>query len=246
MQYIQDYDEKFPPAFGGDVAITTGGTAARYDNWWGPTRVGTGANAVDVPGILNPYVKNLGIFRCASAAPTALTTYMYNDFLATKSQASLAAVADTVMVCDSRNLPSTASGTNPENVRNAAWQVGHSASADPGPSGNGGITPPTYTTTGNPPTRIVATGAVIPLDKDGIQRHSDGANFLRADGSVKWFKVAPLQANAQGPDAIPTSKVYFPADPDSRLANADAANPQQNEPVPGGNMGNYALTFHLR
>ena len=62
MQYVQDYDETFPLVMGGMRNIN----GTDYRVYWG-TYTTTTTPPVTVSGLLEPYTRNNGIFRCPSA-----------------------------------------------------------------------------------------------------------------------------------------------------------------------------------
>jgi prepilin-type processing-associated H-X9-DG protein len=90
------------------------------------------------------------------------------------------------------------------------------------------------------------------LKLDDANRHSDGGNYLLADGHVKWFKVTFNDTQKV------TQNVFYPAAKETSTSSAQGtANANQTagtvgtgcsanyEPQPGGNMCGYAATFHL-
>jgi prepilin-type processing-associated H-X9-DG protein len=88
MQYTQDYDEQYPPAY-----------VPRHSE----------INGMDIPGAtyecaIFPYIKATAVFHCplvttAEGASTKLS-YMYNDLMAEAKEQSLAAPAQSVLVMD--------------------------------------------------------------------------------------------------------------------------------------------------
>jgi prepilin-type N-terminal cleavage/methylation domain-containing protein/prepilin-type processing-associated H-X9-DG protein len=238
MGYIQDYDEKFPPVAGMVTAPAPTGMTVGH---WAPSMDTNQTPAVQVPGLIDSYVKNRGIFRCPSTAGSTVNSYMYNDLAATKSQAAFAGVADTVLACE---FNATAATLDSEG---ASLLAGHAAA---GLFGQGtSLTAvvratPNLVLTGTAPGNVAGVtrnvAAVVAVQKDGIMRHSDGSNFLLADGHVKWFKT----------DGANQRKVYFP-----NQANTNDTATLNQEPQPGSNMtvpaagtypGSYAATFQLR
>ncbi len=55
LMYAQDYDEILPSSYGGDFYFSTGSTGV--------------PRTVVFTGLILPYTKNIGIYRCPSAAP---------------------------------------------------------------------------------------------------------------------------------------------------------------------------------
>ena len=102
LQYVQDYDEKFPPNFvnldgAANYQQPANATAAPVDLGWSQ--------------IIQPYLKSTQIFQCPSEtkSPTTngfsdttsgFTDYFYNGFVAGESQAAFNAVAQSVLSGD--------------------------------------------------------------------------------------------------------------------------------------------------
>jgi len=238
LQYIQDYDEKYPPVVGQQ---TVGATT--YAANWGIDLVGGSNSAlaagVTVPSLIGSYVKSNGIFTCPSgprqSASTAALAYMYNDLLASKSQAAMAAVAQTVLVAESSGATGNPNTAPPANT--LVLNAGHAV------SGNFGANPAkgSYAVPYVFPTPAGTTYDAAKIDD--VTRHSDGGNFGYGDGHVKWAKVTYDTA------AVATKTVYFPDQAQTRVnANTTGAatfTKNTNEPVPGGNMLGYVGTFHV-
>lgn len=248
MQYIQDYDETYPPAVGSVVT----GTIIRPQHWLAELQGGINVPiaivpaGVIIPGIVSPYIKNNQILNCPSApqrpsVATAAVGYMYNDLAVAQSQASFSAPAQTVLTAESSTATGSLLGT--QGVNQLRLNVGHAV--------NRIIN---YNNTGQGPAPIASPLNIIPAvarptnilfdqaDLDDVNRHSGGGNFLYADGHAKWARV---NTNAAG---IPQG-VYFPPAINVRTnavnANGVVVLDNINEPVPGGLMYNYQGTFHL-
>jgi len=225
LQYLQDYDEKFPTVY----ALDSNG---KFQSW-GIDYITTSDNAT-VPGLLAPYVKANALFVDPSgprpSANKTIVDYLYNDLLAGKSQAAIAAVSSTVLTCDGN-------GATPADVFGADGKT-YSAATGAKVSLAAGHALGTAAVGAANPTVTVTDGTnrdVISLDQ--VTRHSDGGNFSFSDGHVKWFKVS-LDTTVT-PNVSKT--VYFPAQSNT-LTNADST---AGQPVPGGDMKGYAGTFHL-
>lgn len=230
LSYIQDYDEKFPPAIGSVIV-----NGVNYVQNWG-VEYQVGANVV--PSMAGSYIKNRDIFKCPSGPRgTLIVHYLLNDLATTKSQAAFNGVANTVLISESTGANPALStvaapfpGT-PSTATNLDYNVGHALGVNIAHA-----------------TGVAANGTATTWEQakyDDVNRHSDGGNFLYGDGHVKWHKIT--WNNPTTPDFART--VYFPAQTLTR-ANAVTNNtanvvPGTNEPVPGGNMLNYAATFHL-
>jgi prepilin-type N-terminal cleavage/methylation domain-containing protein/prepilin-type processing-associated H-X9-DG protein len=252
MMYTQDYDETYPVAVG---AVQVG--AVVLPQHWGANIIG-GVNVpiaivpagVQVPSLLDPYIKNGQLINCPSAAQrpavaTAAVGYMLNDLAVAQSQASFTAPAQTVIIAESS--PSTGSLIGTQPINQLRLNVGHAV--------NRVIN---YNNIGQGPAPIASPLVTIPLpaaprptnvlfdqaDLDDVNRHAGGGNFLYADGHAKWAKI---NTNAIG-TGIPQG-VFFPLAVQTRTnavnTNGGPVLDNINEPVPGVLMYNYQGTFHL-
>ncbi len=230
VQYSQDADEKNPSG-----ATGTGNLAALYGQGWA--------------GQIYSFAKSTGVYKCPddSTAPNygAPISYAFNQSLAgngpTGALAAMNASASTVLLCEVQGDTADITRTEgPEAIQVGAgyasaavdgldvtiatvapgpsdivnWQDGHDETGDStrltkyasGPMG--GIAPTNLT-----------------RDFTGLTGvHTDGSNFLAADGHVKW-----LRGSAVSP---------------GRTA-ANATDGQNNGTTAAGtsNLGNFALTF---
>ena len=247
MGYIQDYDEKFPPVIGCNV---TPCTKAGLQNWG----VDQSLASPIVPALIGSYVKSNGIFTCPSGARPAGTNatsgnaalgYMYNDLAARKSQAAFAGVASTVLVAESTGALGYNTNAATTGLMN---NVGHSIVDGTSTNSDRGATTDLALLTYVPGTsKTTLESAALP----DVVRHSDGGNFLYADGHVKWAKVTYSNGATQTiyfPGAAnynTNANVASPANSTANVQSGKAAVAGTNEPVPGGSMLGYAGTFHL-
>lgn len=224
LQYIQDYDEHYPPA-AQYVDLRTRPnkpTAPPYvvTQSWGPDR--KLPNGEIIPGILSPYIKSNQLFieppdRNGKSYATEYDSngftlfYMYNDLIAGVDQAALGAVAKTVLTTDAENRFGNA---------------GHAITLDSGP----------YEAKFNQQGKCDAgKGASIGQAR---LRHTEGASFSFADGHLKWYKG--------GAEDL----VFFPPRESASISAVDANTKQLIGPKPGGDMlfqgRQYDATFHVK
>ena len=185
LQYTQDYDEKMP----------SGNTGNLCWGWAGP---------------IYPYVKSTQVFVCPSDTNGGTTTsgltpvsYGYNlnlsgcsaTYGATPSLASMGAPARTVMLYEIGGKIDTANpGSSTASIVNF--------SALPEPIGvfmsrthnsfDGGSAGLLVYTTGTIDTSSLLSG--YNASKDSLPRHFEGANYLAADGHVKYSRASKISA----------------------------------------------------
>jgi len=205
LQYIQDYDEKFPIA----QSVLYPATQAP-DTPWGLWR----SHYIGWDKICQPYIKNTQVFHCPSAPDgpdsgstvaqgaddswrTGANQYFLNKQLSGDPQtegwvsdfrpqklANLAFPAMTILVGE--GTAGGATGQINHEYDGWAYADGHHhmlngmwGQADSDPWSN---TPQQLCTYGNQVNHSVWSG--IP----DLKRHKDGANYSFSDGHVKWYK----------------------------------------------------------
>ncbi len=167
LAYTADWDETYPP----DVYLEKG-----YE--WHVVYAVEQSNMKD---LMKPYVKNEGVYRCASdygVVAWGRTSYGYNGWLRCQPVAEVKSVADTVMLVEHGLRKSDNAWTTtayPRFQPDATWPAGVGWNFN------------------TPPGNWVA-GYFDAFIKD---RHRNGLNVTFADGHLKWMKKydSPLGQN---------------------------------------------------
>ena len=263
LQYVQDYDETYPP-----IAVRTnlGAPASPAIAAWGPDY--TISPNVIVPGLLSPYIKSNQLFQdpsgprpgavADSPAGNTINGYMYNDLLAGRPQADASGVASTVLTINGDGQsPRQTYGATGNSI--AASPVAGRQQAAAGHSILDASMPIAQVSGTNDPTVEEASsfGARDQITETAANRHSDGANVGYADGHVKWTKIVvePNTATNRGiyfPSRVNNSPraAVAPTVPAGGARGVGAANTPpcaiaNTEPNPGGDMCGFTGTFHL-
>ena len=209
MQYVQDYDELYP------VPVNTGNSTSPYYD------LGRGW-----AGMIYPYVKSTQIFVCPSdviPSGTATISYAYNIAFAqdTGAQSSqgingmsskLTSPPKTVLLFEVQN----AAGIGVPNIVNESKGIVNA----PWSSASNGIQYSWWGFTAyatGPFSDTAAAGAptdctnLTPCNTSGTAgffqmtgRHSSGANYVLADGHVKWLKSNMVSAGTYPANALST------------------------------------------
>jgi len=238
IQYTQDADEKYSGGVGGMYNSEAGWAAKIY-----------------------PYVKSTGVYKCSDdpGSPQTLTgntasflpiSYAMNanldpNFYYHTALASISAPATTVflvevqgMYCDMTNTandPDNNGASNPPNGSNSTYGSEEVLGGDQGDGFmyelNKNIA--TYAAgsssssgMGNPPRH---TG------HDMTARHTDGSNFLLADGHVKYLR--PIAVSPGYTTASPTCSQ------DQTLNTSGVCAANYGYAAGTGNLGNFGATF---
>lgn len=178
LQYMQDYDERYPIVW---VGCTMGGA-------FSPTKPGPNSTTPGWAETIQPYVKSTQLFQCpseetaqnlAGGSTTDYTDYWYN------------AVVGGISRNDASGENTTNTPNGPPKARSAAdltfasntLMLGCAQSSNSANASSGGLTTP-----------ATLPGNAKPPSEGGGIRHLDGSNFGFADGHVKWYKgVSPTQ-----------------------------------------------------
>jgi prepilin-type N-terminal cleavage/methylation domain-containing protein/prepilin-type processing-associated H-X9-DG protein len=222
IQYTQDNDESFPGQF--NVGI--------YPNGWA--------------GRLYPYTKSLAVFACPDDSTAIASGYNKISYALNMNLGmSLSAPLTT---CTTNTL---AQLTSPSETVYLFEVIGYeapltSANENNSPTGNGGyVSSGRYTPYGTALTssaRGYATGVIGGRTTMGKSesaggaaslttgRHSDGANYLAADGHVKWLKGSNVSGGA-----TPTAS--------GCAQNACIATGAYDNAASTDDLGTYAVTF---
>ena len=245
IQYVQDYDEKYPSG----VAIEGSG--------WG--------------GQIYPYVKSTQIYICPDDASLYFPTqglpetgyqqvsYSYNsvipypnvDWTTLKGSASsLNATSRTVLLCETTATGGIVSNGPESGIYQTAGTTGlPSTGACVNITGQAGGHVGSYYATGYMgqrggsvavPTSIA--GAVLSgtggLFYNGTGLHMDGSNFLMADGHVKWLKGDAVSTGSANISVIGAQGVGFSCGQPSSTPNQPYA-----EGTGYTGAGAHAVTF---
>ncbi len=232
VQYTQDADEKYP-------------AGETYGAGWG--------------GQIYTYAKSTGVYKCPDDPTAGIygaspVSYAFNQNMEGNGPygalASLNASASTVLLCEIQEDRGQIDWTSPdEHTGLGSMQITASADGLDKTMGAGGGAPNDLQnwTTGAYDTSVSKTkyatgpmGGVTPTDQanhftGATGRHTDGSNFLAADGHVKWLRgaavspgrAAATQSDAQGANGAGTNPV----------------SPAGSNAAGTSNLGNTTLTF---
>lgn len=219
LQYAQDYDEKFPQ---GEVWFTGVGSNKFCGFGW--------ANRI------YPYVKSSQIYICPSVdTPPLAVTYFYNGSIAhdinknwdpANALSQFNGASRTVLLGEMRvgfsgdpSLPKSTSGGDPSQYGNGLEYNGSSIDV-------------TYSGVMDnvPPSSISNRPSQYPSSSEARSgHHLEGANFLAADGHVKWMRCEKVSA---GHDAASATSAQVAGDANGATAE-------------GTGVGTHALTMSV-
>ncbi len=217
LQYAQDNDEQY---MGYNSSYTAPPVVdANYPGW---------------AGKVYPYVKSAAVYKCPDDSTSSTGTapvlvpvsYALNKNVTASAIAQYAAPASTVMLFEVQG--DQADVTNPMEAASPVG-VGHGA---PLPAASGG-----KYVTGTFPGRSATMTAAITLPPV----HTNGSNYLAADGHVKWLLSTRLSSE---PDAASPNNAQ-----DTNCPNDASNNPQTacatgtSALNNGGGQGSATMTF---
>lgn len=197
IQYYQDYDEKLPA---GTAGIAPAQPTA-------PSATDPGTAGQGWANQIYNQVKSVGIYKCPDDSTTANGTnnlqvpisYAFNANAAGQTQATYGNVAKSILLCE---ISGDTSDVTAPNATDNGTATGSVATTGAGTTNMFSTGTATFGTT----SATLATGTLNggPVQTPATGRHSDGSNFLLADGHSKWFRgaaVAPgLNNNVGGSD----------------------------------------------
>ena len=178
LQYIQDYDEKYPVVNSSSILFLHSGNGWAYN--------------------LQPYLKSEQIFQCPSDGKSpssgadllaranigAFTDYWMNYNAANKNEAEFSQISNTLLAGD---------GSQNGGQNTASYNLVYD-----NPNPNSPLTRPLNQ-------KGWVEHVNDDADKaNGSQKHLEGANFAFADGHVKWLKPEKISDNGTGGATGPT------------------------------------------
>jgi prepilin-type N-terminal cleavage/methylation domain-containing protein/prepilin-type processing-associated H-X9-DG protein len=206
LQYVQDYDEKFPlwiycdSVSAGNPVVAGPGTP---DTPWGPWK----NNHIGWDKTVQPYIKNTQVFKCPSndigvetnatpndggddQAPTGAVNYSMNSHLNAREQSAvgLAKVrfpAITILLAESSKASSTGESSC-ETDAEWGWNGGHMHQLNGDGNVGAGWDGNSY---GSKVNALCHTGVHTQWGQsDRLRAHKGGANYNFVDGHSKWYQ----------------------------------------------------------
>jgi len=204
LQYLQDYDERFPLWVWCDSVNQ--GNPGNYgpgtpDTPWGPWK----NNHIGWDKTVQPYIKNIQVFKCPSndtgvetnatpndggddQAPTGAVNYSMNSHLNAREQSTsnIARVrfpAVTILLAESSKASSTGESSC-ETDAEWGWNGGHMHQLNGDNNVGAGWDAP-YS---NSQDKLCHTGVHTQWGQsDRLRAHKGGANYAFVDGHSKWY-----------------------------------------------------------
>ncbi len=221
LQYTQDYDEKFP--FGANPDPFAG-----YATGWA--------------GQIYSYVKSAGVYKCPDDSTAANgsqvpVSYAYNwnignTTMATgfdqktvmpASNAQFTSTSRTVVLCEAFKQTADVAGSVGTEIASAAVLGTNTGYTGGNTNGNGGgMVYQTGIMRSDAASRLsVGSGSGQTPSATGV--HSDGSNFLLADGHAKWARPGAVSAGATNTVAANDCTVGQGLTPVGTAGNGSAA-----------------------
>jgi prepilin-type N-terminal cleavage/methylation domain-containing protein/prepilin-type processing-associated H-X9-DG protein len=221
LQYYQDYDEKFPAGdYNGQAPVPASTTA--------PTIGTAGTDGIGWAGQDYGYAKSTGLFKCPSDSTqtngtNVAVSYGMNSNVVGLSQAALTSPASTVLLFEVNN--DTAAIASYDEGAGVGYGVN---TVFMSPVGNGlqgglfdsvvaGSATPVYDQSKGATSTQYATGPIsgqYSTSLTGFSEftaltglHTDGSNYLAADGHVKWFKGEKVSGGVSAASATTAQTV---------------------------------------
>jgi prepilin-type N-terminal cleavage/methylation domain-containing protein/prepilin-type processing-associated H-X9-DG protein len=184
MQYVQDYDEKYPPSY-----LITAQTPPDGLQWSG--------GAWFWQQIIYPYVRSRQIYFCPSAGITTTTPY-WGHYGASQG---IFIGYDTSVPAPPAATPGPTLSMASVNKASETYMIMDSGGYDPYPTSSGGVLssngwrylPGAYKHAGV----ACLAGQSYTADCQNEGRHFDGLNMAFADGHAKWLKSVTVIQEAK-------------------------------------------------
>lgn len=186
MQYVQDYDESYPPAYIANSATPPHGGAPWAANLW------------FWPEIVYPYTKSMQIFICPSAPDSWKNVSPGGPYSGNYGANQLIVFGELTGALVA-GYPSKTLKMATVNRVSETYMVMDYGSYDPHPSNV--LTPNGFKympgAKGVDSTITCGQGQPYTADCQGVGRHFDGLSVNYADGHAKWLKSGVILAEAR-------------------------------------------------
>jgi prepilin-type N-terminal cleavage/methylation domain-containing protein/prepilin-type processing-associated H-X9-DG protein len=187
MQYIQDNDEQYPNGQPGLSAGCYGGN-------------GGGTLGEGWAFQIYPYVKSVGVYKCPDDSANAtfgVVSYAYNSSLPGHSDAIMTAPASTVMMFEANGNGAANQGADPSQTLAGVTADCYMSSYDPDVDTGGSPGGQDYYFAGTLANMDPAAGHMGARKANTLpERHTNGSNFLVADGHTKWTRPEQVSSGA--------------------------------------------------
>jgi prepilin-type N-terminal cleavage/methylation domain-containing protein/prepilin-type processing-associated H-X9-DG protein len=176
MQYVQDYDEKYPLVCEGLI----GANSTIRANFNQPQAQGWAY-------LIQPYTRSLQVLQCPSESTAPNTSafnvsgysdYFYNGLVGGRSQATIQYPSNTIMNGDGAGAGTFADGSGNNLSMGTSWSYAYRS-----------ITATNVGTSG-----VAYSDGSFSRTYGSDIRHLGGANYAFADGHVKWLPPLAVQS----------------------------------------------------